>query len=283
VQLVGYLRRTPDAPADQTIVIVVYGLYDSASSRYMGIVTDALVEQGFTVFVPEMRWHGCLLATAPQALSTLGIREGQDLSAWASYLEHRFHGAAIGLLGFSLGALDVIHALTQNNARELFAAGGIAISPPALLTETVAKFDRPTSFRANGLRNVVAIFFRSNLARRERDRPDRHDRGPFTAYLEHLREAEPSFQGWSTAAVLAAAAPESKLPSIQRPLLILASIDDPVFAPGASRSLRDAAVNSDYVHVIETPFGGHIGHFVDAPKWFATQIRSFFATSPRCP
>ncbi|MDQ5873171.1 MAG: alpha/beta fold hydrolase, partial [Acidobacteriota bacterium] len=124
-----------------TIVIVVHGIFDSKYTKYIQVTADFLHRQGFGVLAPDMRWHGCLLEK--EWLPTLGIQEGKDLVEWAGHLKREQPDSPIGLVGFSLGGLSVLHALGNDAGGNAFLAGGIAVCPAAGLPFTMEGLDAP--------------------------------------------------------------------------------------------------------------------------------------------
>jgi predicted alpha/beta-fold hydrolase len=270
-----------EGAADRPVVIVVHGLYDSNADRYLRIVGAALADESYGVLVPDMRWHGCLLSR--DWLSTLGIEEAKDLSAWSRQLQ-QLPGAAsrpVGLLGFSLGALDVIAALSQPEAVTDFRAGGIAVSPPAGLSVIVRRLDeRPSIFRDH--RSAFFLLgFRSFLRTRLRELGPQPGPQPFQQYIEFLRNHWPSADAPATAgALLADAEPATRLSRVQVPLLIITSMSDPILGDVPARELA-AAAHPDNVQVTATADGGHVGQLGRYPEWMSDLFARFFVFAPR--
>jgi predicted alpha/beta-fold hydrolase len=260
-------------------VILVHGLYDSKLSRYAVILAQALIRQGFGVLLPDLRWHGCLLSR--DWLPTLGIEEALDLLDWGKWLKRNHPGHSIGLLGFSLGGLDVIHALSRAEAGEVFQAGGIAISPPASLRETLNTLDGAASFRKLGLDAVLRQFFQRALGTRMRALGiGRYDAGRFAQFLDWLVSRLTLGPEFTTSRFLDLADPCSRLPACQRPLLMLASRNDPIYREPTAARLVEKAKGNGLVRVIETPGGGHIGQPGIYPQWMAEVFNQFFSLAP---
>ena len=260
--------------ATQPVVLVVHGLYDSNSGRYVRYVASALAAAGFGVVVPDMRWHGCLIGLT----NTLGVLESADLMEWAKAIRNGqialLANRPIGLIGFSLGALDVIDTASLPDAESRFDAGTIAVSPPADVAEVRKRLDR--------IRTPMALYFRLTLRMRNRRLGIPFwSRQPFQAYLEKVAASTP-FPTMDK--LLAAAEPTKRLASIRRPLLILAAKNDPVLGQNAADAIAHAADPSlKYVHVIETDEGGHIGIIGRDPQWFVNAITNFFANAQHVP
>jgi predicted alpha/beta-fold hydrolase len=258
--------------AAQPVILVIHGLYDSNSNRYVRYVASALADRGFGVVVPDMRWHGCLMSLP----STLGIDESKDLLAWTLAIRDgalipSLGGRPVGMIGFSLGGLDVIDTMSLPDATRYFDAGAIAVSPPADLKRVLARLDR--------MRTPIGYYFRSTLRFRN------HNLGipfwaprPFRAYLDWLVTHHVPSLG-STDGLLIAAEPSQRLADVRRPLLIIASRNDPVLGRVASDALEAAAAPLTYVRVIATEEGGHIGVMGGDPPWFAKAMTTFFTNA----
>ncbi|MBV8547625.1 MAG: alpha/beta fold hydrolase [Acidobacteria bacterium] len=260
--------------AAQPVVFVVHGLYDSNSNRYVRYVASALAAHGFGVVVPDMRWHGCLISLT----NTLGVLESADLMAWAKAVRDgqiaSLRGRPVGMIGFSLGALDVIDTASLPEAVSRFDAGTIAVSPPAAVKDVRDRLD--------GLRTPMTIYFRLTLRMRNRRLGIPFwSREPFRSYLEKVAATTP-FPTMDK--LIAAAEPTRRLANVRRPLLILAAKNDPVLGEGAANAIAKAADPSlKYVHVIETDEGGHIGIMGRNPQWFVNAITNFFANAQHVP
>jgi len=256
--------------ATMPVIFVVHGLYDSNSNRYVRYVASALAAHGFGVVVPDMRWHGCLIGLT----NTLGILESADLMAWAQAIRDgqiaSMTGRPIGMIGFSLGALDVVDTASLPDAVSRFDAGSIAVSPPAAVKEVRARLDR--------LRTPMALYFRLTLRMRNRRLGIPFwSRNPFQAYLETVAVSS-SFPTMDK--LIAAAEPTDRLANVRRPLLIMAAKNDPVLGQGAADAIANAAdVSLKYVHVVKTDEGGHIGIIGRDPQWFVNAITNFFANA----
>ena len=275
------------------IVLLVHGLFDSKRSGYIRIVAEAFAAGGFGVFVPDMRWHGELLS--PDWPATLGIVEGADLVAWGAWIARRYPSRTgipglashadhpIGLVGFSLGALNVIHALAHSGASDIFRAGGIVFSPPANLDRTRRVLDVPASFFELGMESFLIGFFQQAMAQRMGDlvradepAPRASAPGLFTRFLEWLA---PRMRLAGVGELLRMADPLAKLADCRRPLLLVTGANDPIYRSPTAPDFAAASAESDWVRAIETPHGGHIGHLGCYPDWCAGLFGRFFSLS----
>lgn len=279
----GFTRVTEDitdaAPLDafykapevgRPTIIVVHGIFDSRANRFMRVAARRLADSGYGVLVPDMRWHGCLYKD--DFPSTLGILESGDLRRWSAWL--RAQGETdVGLLGFSLGALDVIHAVSAC-APDDFRAGAIAVAPPAHLEQVLTSLDTPPRF------SLIHKFMRRYLATRLRAGKIEWKNGAlFGAYLENL--AGRNLVGATKSEILQRAEPLPRVPEIAIPTLVLVAENDPLFGELVSDAWVSSATDS--VHVIETRTGGHIGQIGEQPQWFSSLITSFYDAVCRLP
>lgn len=255
------------------VILVVHGLYDSNSNRYIRYTASALAGRGFGVVVPDMRWHGCLMSYP----STLGIGESADLLAWAAAIHDgtlapSLGGRPIGMIGFSLGGLDVIDTISTDDAAKLFDAGAIAVSPPADVAKVLERLDRT--------RTPIGYYFRVTLRfRNHRLGIPFRTQQPFLAYVNRLVEKHLT-PFHSTAELIDAAEPSKRLATVRRPLLIVIARNDPVLGRVAADALVAAAAPLPYVHVIATDEGGHIGVVGRDPQWFVNAMTAFFVNAP---
>lgn len=262
-------------------VIVVHGMYDSKQSLYVKLAGEWLARQGWGVALVDMRWHGRLLSK--RWLPTLGIEESRDLVAWASWLQDRWGERPVGLLGFSLGALSVIHALARPEAGAAFRLGGVALSPPASLGRALQGLDREVSYGRRGLEASILHTFQRLLRRRmELWGLDARPARPFGRFLEWLVPQLPEGPP-SVAAFLDRADPGTRLAGSRRPLLVVSSRDDPVFPELTADELEREARNHRNVEAIPTDAGGHIGHMGTYPAWIADLLHRFFGLAAGVP
>jgi predicted alpha/beta-fold hydrolase len=258
------------------IIFVIHGMFDSNANQYVMVTANALArdEEGksFGVVVPDMRWHGCLLNKT--TLATLGIEEGEDLRAWGRLMQQRY-GRPLGLIGFSLGGLDVIHALAADKTG-VFASGGIAVSPPADLQSMIALLDEPPSFFRHPLVYPFRRTFRDFLHTRLRELGVDEDQRPFDSYLRYLVAHPPSNRIPTDVDQLVSAGETStRLIDVRVPLLIITSASDPILGDAPVKALL-AAIKSPSVKVIETRDGGHIGQLERYRQWMSDTFHRFF-------
>lgn len=247
-------------------IILVHGLFDSKYSRYLEVTADILISQGYGVVVPDMRGHGCRFADSPPSL---GLHEAEDLVGLATWIQARRPASKIGLVGFSLGALSVLHALAHPEAASRFVAGAVVLCPPGDLEVAITRLDRrPGDIFGSAFRRWLRPILR-------RWRVTRRYGAEFRSAVEWLAV----YWGYENSGdFLAAVSPGTALPRVARPLVIYAAYDDPFFG-GEGVAYLSAAPRSCFVRVHPTAAGGHLGHLLMDPAWFATSLRTFFASS----
>jgi predicted alpha/beta-fold hydrolase len=269
----------PPSGDSTPIVFVVHGMFDSKNTRYAQVTGELLRRQGFGVVIPDMRFHGCLLSK--QWLPTLGIEEGTDLAAWAARIAGDYPGHPIGLVGFSMGALSVLHAMGEKEAAEVFRAGAVAVCPAADLPRAVRYLDAKVFFADSGFTASMRKGFRSYLRKRSKELGVDSD-GTFQDVLRRVAAASPAL-GPEPEQLLRRADPSSAVAASPRPVLILVTSNDPIIPASSIGALERAGSDNPRVHVIETPYGGHIGQPGTSPDWYAAVVSAFFRYSAEIP
>jgi hypothetical protein len=267
--------------AGRPIVLLIHGLYDSKRSRYVLLAADALARSGCGVLLPDMRWHGCLLS--PDWLPALGLEESLDLLRWARWAGGRHPGHAAGLLGFSLGALSVIHAAGRAEAAETLTAGAVAVSPPVVLDRTARTLDAEPRFADVGLNAFILKLFQRFLRLRLAQLGITGDlERPFAHFVDWLAPRLSGVAaGLTGERLLDLADPGPALAACHVPLLLVAARNDPIFSELTAAELARRVKANPYVHLVETPGGGHVGHLGTYPAWMAEVLHLFFGTTPR--
>jgi predicted alpha/beta-fold hydrolase len=251
-------------------------MFDSKNTKYVRITGEMLREEGFGVLIPDMRWHGCLLDR--QWLPTLGVEEGPDLIAWARWLQRTYPGHPVGLIGFSLGGLSVLHAIGDPDAAAVVRAGAVVVTPAAALPRAVSHLDASIYFADAGFAAIFPPLFRDYLeARMEHLAIPKQKGPPFARFLRWLAGQLPP--GSSPEDLLARADPAPSAARAPRPLLILETANDPIIPAAAPESLGNAIVENSRALLIETPYGGHVGQPGSSPRWFASVVAAFFRYS----
>lgn len=87
-------------------VILLHGVSDNRMGMYG--YAKWLLSQHYAVLLPDARSHG--LSTG---LATYGLRESDDIHRWVDWLENGYHPHCVYGLGESMGAAQLLQALTK--------------------------------------------------------------------------------------------------------------------------------------------------------------------------
>lgn len=103
LSLAGYYWPSAGAGADrEPTVLVAHGMMDSAAG--MCYLAEEYHAMGWNVLTVDHRSHG----ESDGTKRTMGVREGEDIGAWVSYLLERDRDAPVYLHGVSMGAAAVM-------------------------------------------------------------------------------------------------------------------------------------------------------------------------------
>lgn len=227
-QLHGWFLPRPES---QRIVITSHG-YRGRKADTLGISTY-LWRHGFNVLVFDYHGHGAGLGTS----ITLAYREVHDLLGAIDWAAARIPGAAIGLLGYSMGASIAIMAAARHSLVQVVVADSPFATQRDILAEQLALAIHIPAWPFMGL---VDRFMYQLAGHRFHN-------------VEPIRE----------------------VPTIApRPLLLIHGLDDNVIQPSHSQRLYAAA--SDPKELWLVPNCGHSGaYFQDRPAYCA-RIADFF-------
>jgi predicted alpha/beta-fold hydrolase len=273
----------PGAP----VVIVVHGLYDSHTSRYVVAHAESLRRWGFHVVVLDMRDHGRLRGTPPPP--SMGLHEGRDLFAAATAL-HEAEGVSVGILGLSYGgqcAVRAAHEATLAGRPEVLRGGVLTISAPLNVHEAVLALDDHDRLpRAEGLidrlvmRSLYKAFDRHlHLRIAELGRSDRivNDyEGYVRAHVLPAYPKDPPMVGSFLGAARSTQA--SVLGRVAVPIAVLHAADDMLVPIRHLHEAREAAGDNPMVHTRELPRGGHVGLGATDADGALGLLAAFFGT-----
>lgn len=140
-------------PETRRVIVGCHG-YRGSKSELIGIAT-LLWRAGFNVLIFDYHGHGADVGTPV----TLGYRELQDFYGALDYAERRVPGAAVGVIGFSMGAsIAIIGSARRPDVRAI-----VADSPFASHDAVVAhNIERITHVSGRLIASVADVF----LARR---------------------------------------------------------------------------------------------------------------------
>ncbi len=115
-------------------VLLLHGYTSSRwNETYIRPAMEFLLEEGYSVLTLDLRAHG----TSDGKYTTVGDREIMDVKAAVEWLKrnHEREAGAVGIIGFSMGAVLAIRALAE--MEEL--SCGVADSPPIYMDKTGAR------------------------------------------------------------------------------------------------------------------------------------------------
>jgi uncharacterized protein len=122
------------ALGNRNAVILLHGVGDNR----LGMVGfgEWLLRNGFSILLPDARAHGL----SGGELATYGLKEADDIHAWVSWLEGTHHPNCVFGFGESMGAGQILQALTK----EPRFCAVVAESPFETFREvSYARFGRP--------------------------------------------------------------------------------------------------------------------------------------------
>jgi predicted alpha/beta-fold hydrolase len=277
-------RHSTGAPG-APVILVVHGLYDSHTSRYVVEYAEVLRRWGFHVVALDLRDHGRLRGRPPPP--SLGLAEGRDLFAAACALSDA-EGVSVGMLGISYGgqcAVRAAHEATLAGRPEVLRGGVLTLNAPLNVHEAVLALDDTTRLpRAQGWRRRLIIReLRGTFARHLRMRIREH--GPFDHPVEdyegYIRDVIlPAYKDAPplVGAFLGAArcTQSSVLRSLAVPLAILHSQDDMLVPIRHLQDAAAAAADNPLVTTLPLPAGGHVGYGVVDPAGMLGLMAAFF-------
>lgn len=258
VELLAAAR--PDAP----VVVVCHGLEGSSKAGYVrGLVRELGARSLGAVAV---NFRGC--SGEPNRLARF-YHSGDtgDLAFVVDRLRAAQPGRALGLAGFSLGGNVVAKYLGER---------GDAVAPEVRAAAVVSvPFDLALCARNLDGPSLMARVYRERFLRRLRKKVAHKARAHAALPVEKARAAR-TFRQWDhdvTAPLHGFASAEDYwtrasagplLPSVRRPLLVLAAEDDPFVPPEALP--RAAAAANPLLRLEISRQGGHVA-FVHGPPW----------------
>jgi predicted alpha/beta-fold hydrolase len=256
------LLRAPSPSAP--VVVVCHGLEGSSKAGYVRGVLRELRDAG--VGAVAMNFRGCF--DEPNRLPRF-YHSGDtgDLAFVVDKLRAEQPGRALGLVGFSLGGNVVAKYLGER---------GDAVPPEVRAAAVVSvPFDLALCAKNLDGSDLMARVYRGRFLRRLRAKVAHKARTHASMPLDKARTAR-TFRDWDhdiTAPLHGFASAEDYwtrssagpfLPSVKRPLLILAAEDDPFVPPEALP--REAAAANPQLTLEISGAGGHVA-FVHGPPW----------------
>lgn len=248
------------------VLVVCHGLEGSSRAPYVRGLAAVALARGLSVVA--MNFRGC--SGEPNRLARF-YHSGDtgDLDHVVSRLARERPGRPIVLCGFSLGGNVVVKYVGERGETlppEVRAAAGISVP-----------FDLSRSARALDAAGFWNAVYRERFLRRLRAKAlAKARRFPEAFDVDAVRAAHTfaAYDSAVTARIHGFASAEDYwarcssgpfLPNVRRPLLALASLDDPI-VPGDSIPLESARANP-LVSLEATPAGGHVAFVSGWPFW----------------
>jgi predicted alpha/beta-fold hydrolase len=276
-----YFRADVAAPSGVPILLVAHGMEGSARSPSVRRLRLGAHARG---------WHSVALVHRScgrrmnESKRLYHSGETEDLASVVRWIVERWPGSPLFVAGYSLSGSQLIHFL--GNGRHVVPTevrAAACISPPFDLTVSAPEIDRALGgvYRRYFLRRLIPKALAHarrnpgtlNEAKLKAIRSLRDFDDAVTAVLHGFRDADDYYRTGSCA---------QHLSQVSRPLLVLASEDDP-FNPGHTIP-RAACAQNPLVHGLFTRHGGHCGFVAGSVRrpsyWAEGQVLRFFEGCP---
>jgi uncharacterized protein len=272
-----YFQEDVAAAAGVPILLVAHGMEGSARSPSVKRLRFGARAHGWNSVALVHRSCG---RGSNESKRLYHSGETEDLASVVQWIIERWPRSPLFVAGYSLSGSQLIHFL--GNGRHVLPdqlKAAACISPPFDLTVTAPEIDRALGgvYRRYFLRRLIPKALAQarrhpgtlNEAKVRAIRSLRDFDDAVTAVLHGFRDADDYYRSGS-------AAPH--VPHVARPLLLLASEDDP-FNPGHTIP-RAACVQNPFVHGLFTRHGGHCGFVAGSVRrpsyWAEEQVLRFF-------
>jgi predicted alpha/beta-fold hydrolase len=258
-------------------VVLLHGWEGSADSLYVLSLAQQLFAQRFEVMRLNLRDHGDTHHLNRELFHSCRLPE---VIGAVHALQQRFAGAALQLVGFSLGGNFMLRVAAQAREAGLDLAGVIAVSPVLDPDETLTALQR-------GLPGYQRYFVRKwlrSLRKKQAAWPDAYDFSALarardlrhmTAELVRSHTEFPTLEDYLNGYAITGA----RLARLEVPAIILTSLDDPIIPIGGlARLARPAALS-----ITVARYGGHCGFFeqLTGPTWLERRILAELGRSSR--
>lgn len=99
-----YARRVIHTEFDNRWILLLHPY--RCDSSYMRQYAEHFYRMGYSLLIPDLRGHG----RSSWAPISMGIQDGQDISAWCKKLASDYPGCSIGIFGLSMGGAAALTA-----------------------------------------------------------------------------------------------------------------------------------------------------------------------------
>jgi predicted alpha/beta-fold hydrolase len=310
IKLHARIAEPIESDCGESYIVETHGLFCGQEGYEARNLSEALRRWGHHVVAIEMRGHGQTEQAYPSYPMSFGASEVRDLLEVARWLRQERGAKRIGLLSYSITAQQAMAAawvdgggvvLEPENLRQspifrnlpgpseepLYNAGIIAVAPPTNLLEYADTLEQ----RYTVLESPVRATFQYRIAQRlqAQGEPPAHSMWAFarhelarsgwgaqyadadSALRDVVGLVDFSGDGWERGA--------DRLERVRTPLLIIASVNDPLGSAQATVDLVSRVENAD-VGLLLFPGGGHTGMSAMNAPLYQSIIRAFF--DPQC-
>ncbi len=259
----------------ETLAILSHGLEGNSTRNYITGMIQALHREG----VDALAWNyrGCS-GTPNNQLSMYHNGSTYDLQTVVEHAINQKVYTKIILIGFSMGGnLNLLYLGKRQNSVPEEVVGGLAFSVPCDLADAAKELSRPVNQLY--MQRFLKELHKKILAKKEKYPKEMDDCGywkivnftqfddRYTAPIHGFKNANDYWQQCSSL---------TWLDKITTPTLLVNSLDDPFL--GENCYPYEIAEKSDYLQLIATRYGGHVG-FVQFNKeqeyWSETLCRKF--------
>lgn len=260
---VHHQRGGAARPRDREAILIVPGMFTTKENAH--IRKRALRffrEWGYHVLILDSRGTG----ESSGGLNTAGWKESEDVEAAVEYLRSHVPVEKLHVFAESMGAVATILAAARKARRGFRLVDGaiLAFSPYPDARQMISHLMRAR--RSLEVVYVTQWFFTRLLTLSGR---------PYPHFEAYLRDAAKTY-GATLARLYKGARAVDALATVNVPMLIVCSDDDPLVPPGSMRAFSKAVQGRSNPAVLRLSWGGHCLYEQLDPAWFWHVVHEFF-------
>ena len=267
----------------QPLVLMLHGLAGNSHSGYILGLQSYLNQQGWSSVV--MNYRGCS-GEVNRLARAYHAGESDDLQAVFHYLQHRFPGRSMAVVGFSLGGNILLKWLGEGRAINGLSAA-VAVSVPLQLDACASRLDSGFSriYREYLLRDLKRYMqakcrglIRQGLSTEADKLMGLGDLSQIHSFWEYDDRVVARLHGFADVrAYYQQASARQYLLTIEHPCLIVQAADDPFMTTDVIPGVDELSSSVEF-ELSET--GGHVGfisgHIPGRPQYWLEQRISQF-------